>query len=67
MIIAKLFTLIGIGDFGDILCHAIKCGKIYCGNDPFSVILGDDTVKNLQNKKQLSNNVLGLLLKQILK
>ena len=33
------------------LGHAIKCGKIFCGNDPFAVILGDDVVKNLPNEK----------------
>lgn len=33
------------------LGHAIKCGKIFCGNDPFAVILGDDVVKNLSNEK----------------
>lgn len=33
------------------LGHAIKCGKIFCGNDPFAVILGDDVVKNPPNEK----------------
>jgi len=33
------------------LGHAIKCGKFFCGNDPFAVILGDDVVKNLPNEK----------------
>ena len=33
------------------LGHAIKCGKNFCGNDPFAVILGDDVVKNLPNEK----------------
>lgn len=33
------------------LGHAIKCGKIFCGNDPFAVILGDDVVKNSTNEK----------------
>ena len=58
----KLATMIKkIGDIANIqfvrqkeplgLGHAIKCGKIFCGNDPFAVILGDDVVKNLSNEK----------------
>lgn len=35
---------LGLGD-------AIKCGKIFCGNDPFAVLLGDDVVKTKKNEK----------------
>ena len=45
------------------LGHAIKCGKIFCGNDPFAVILGDDVVKNLPNEKPALRQCIDAFLK----
>lgn len=45
------------------LGHAIKCGKIFCGNDPFAVILGDDVVKNLPNEKPALKQCIDAFLK----
>ena len=45
------------------LGHAIKCGKIFCGNDPFAVILGDDVVKNLPSEKPALRQCIDAFLK----